>query len=114
MAYEKLNDQRKVRVGKNIYPDFDDLDWKEKLGRFGIGVNFLLDDGVVLSYPENLEPFPSPGDVSFYDTRTKQRVLTWCENFGQIEIFGPLDENEPISVIKILDGYEYDTPLDGD
>lgn len=112
MAYEKINDQRKVRVGKNIYPDFDDLEWQKALQRFRIEVKFLLDDGVVLSYPENLEPFPSPGDVSFYDTRTKQRVVTWCENFGQIEIFGPMSEDEPIAVIKILDGY--DTPVDGD
>ncbi len=103
MAYEKLGD-RKIRVGKNIYPDFDDLNWKKVLGTFGIEVNFLLDDGVVLEYPENLEPFPCPGDVSFYDTRTKSRILTWCENFGEIEITGPKDE-EIIATIKILDGY---------
>lgn len=112
MAYEKIGELRKVRVGRNIYPDFEDLEWQTTLRKFGIEVNFLLDDGVVLSYPENLEPFSSPGDVSFYDTRTKQRVVTWCENFGQIEVFGPLSEDEPIATIKILDGY--DTPVDGD
>lgn len=104
MAYEKLPG-RQVRVGRNIYPDFDDLRWKEVLGRFGITANFLLDDGVVLEYPENLEPSQCPGDVSFYDTMTKTRVLTWCENFGEIEITGP-EEDEIIATIKILDGYD--------
>lgn len=103
MAYEKL-ENRRVRVGRNIYPDFDDLKWKEVLEKFGIKVNFLLDDGVVLEYPENLEPYPTPGDVSFYDTRDKTRVLTWCENFGEIEITGP--KEEVIATIKILDGYD--------
>ena len=103
MAYEKL-ENRRVRVGKNIYPDFDDLRWEEILRRYGIEVQLLLDDGVVLEYPENLEPFPSPGDVSFYDTRDKARVITWCENFGEIEIMGPGEEI--IATIKILDGYD--------
>ena len=103
MAYEKL-ENRRVRVGRNIYPDFDDLKWQEILRRYGIEVQFLLDDGVVLEYPENLEPFPTPGDVSFYDTRDKAKVLTWCENFGEIEITGPGDEI--ITTIKILDGYD--------
>lgn len=106
MALERLPG-RKVRVGKNIYPDFDDLGWKEVLKKYGIEVNFLLDDGVVLSYPENLEPFECPGDVSFYEARDKTRVLTWCENFGSIQIFGPGEDDENlIAEIKILDGFQ--------
>jgi len=113
--FEKVEGRRAVKFGKSIYPDPDDFKYEEILSRYGIEITFLFEDGIMVSYPMELEPNETPGDVSFYSIKDMSRVLTITENFGCIEIFGPearrvceADNNdqEPICTIKIIDGYE--------
>lgn len=101
---------KKVIVPGAIYPGYDDLEWKKELKKFDIDLKFLLDDGIEFTYPETLEPWECPGNLSFFDAKTKSRVLTYVENFGKIQFFGPTSEEDPILEITIYDEL-YDSEL---
>ena len=108
--FERVEGRNAIKFGSNIYPDPDDFEYEKILDRFGIKLEFLFDDGILVEYPVNLEPNETPGDVSFYSSVDRSRILTFTESFGCIEIYGPETRsfersNEPICIIKIVDDY---------
>ena len=97
---------KELKIGKNIFPSFDDIlpkDINEKLKRFGVSVEFLFEDGISLSYDsENLDVKYFPGDVSFFDSKTGSRLLTFIENIDELQFYSD-DEENPIIKINICD-----------
>lgn len=94
-------EENKVILSREIYPDLDNTDYKEILGRYGIGIKFLFADGIMITYPSNLEPYKASEDsVSFYDTRTKTPVIQYIEDFGSIKFIAG---DEEILSIPIID-----------
>lgn len=117
--FERIPGQRAVKFGSSIYPDPDNFDYEEILSRFGVSLSFLFEDGVMVTYPPELEPNETPGDVSLYSVKDRSRILTITESFGCLEIYGPEnlrrstleeDNKDPLCTIKILDNYN-DLPI---
>ena len=96
--------EKVIRLNREVLPDFDDLEWREKLGRVGIKLKFLLSDGLEIRYDsDQYEPgLIRPDSVEFYDPKTKAFLLSYIENFGFIEFYLGRSE-EPFVRIKILD-----------
>ena len=81
---------QKIRVGNNIYPDPSEEDskrLKELLGRYGIKIQFLFDDGVEFEVPEDIEISQNVAglDVTFLSRRSSMMLLGYSESFGCIE-----------------------------
>lgn len=96
--------EKTIRLNREVWPDCDDLKWKDTLAKFGISLKFRFSDGIELGYPADiLEPGLIRSDsVEFYDTKTKTLVLSYIENFGRIEFYRA-NEADPIVSIKILE-----------
>lgn len=100
-----------VTIGKNIFPSFEDIlpqKVNEILEKYGVSVQFLFEDGVRFSYDSdrlNIEHYP--GDLSFYDSKTNSRLLTFLENIDELQFYGD-DEDIPIIKLEICDTiFEY-------
>lgn len=92
---------KKILLNCKIYPDLDKdilTRLKELLNRFGIvDILFKFEDGIELTYDSSrIEPRSVSGLISFYDTKTLVRILTFSDNFGSLDIIGPggIYENE--------------------
>lgn len=96
--------EKVIRLNREILPDFDDLDWKKGLEKLGIKIKFLLSDGIEIRYDsDQYEPgLVRPDSVEFYDPKTKELLLSYVENFEDIEFYRG-KEKEPIVSIKIID-----------
>lgn len=80
----------KVLLTREVYPDLDNTDYKGILSQYGISIKFLFADGIMITYADNLEAYKTSEDsVSFYDTRTKEMVIQYVEDFGFIRFSGP-------------------------
>ena len=80
-----------IRLCKNIYPDFDNIDEEELerfLGVLRLKLDYLLDDGIMITYPEeDLEPYQVGSDsIYLRNTTTKDPVLHIYESFDFIEL----------------------------
>ena len=82
------------KVLKNIFVKFEvDLDEVDKfLNRFGIKIDWLLEDGIMFEYPETIMTKDYPGDLSFYDSSSGALILTLLENFGALEFLNSSEE----------------------
>lgn len=96
--------EKVIKLNREILPDFDDLDWKKDLEKLGIKIKFLLSDGIEIRYDsDQYEPgLVRPDSVEFYDPKTKELLLSYVENFENIEFYCG-KEKEPIVSIKIID-----------
>ena len=96
--------EKVIKLNREILPDFDDLDWKKDLEKLGIKIKFLLSDGIEIRYDsDQYEPgLVRPDSVEFYDPKTKELLLSYVENFENIEFYRG-KEKEPIVSIKIID-----------
>ena len=99
-----MENRKEIKLNRSVWPDYEDIGWREKLNKLGLELKFLLDDGILLSYDsQKYEPTIIGQDgVDFYDPRTKSLVISYIENFGYIE-FILRGEKEPIVRIPILD-----------
>jgi hypothetical protein len=90
-------------IGKDIFvemnADFDSVD--KFLDKYGIKIYWLFEDGVKFEYPDSLSVRYDPGDCSFVDTATGALILTYLENFGQLEFLN--SDQEVIFSIRIND-----------
>ena len=97
---------KEIKLGKNIFPSFDDIlpkDINEKLKRFGVSVQFLFDDGISFSYDsDTIDIKHFPGDLSFFDSKSGSRLLTYVENIDDLEFYSE-DEESPLVKVKICD-----------
>lgn len=87
----------KYRIGKDIYPDLEEdikKELEEKLGKLGIKISFLFEDGVEFEYSD-YDVKDCPRDVSFYQGTA--RILTYLESFDKL-IFFDQEDNELISI----------------
>ncbi len=96
--------EKVIRLNREVWPDFDDLEWKEELGKLGITLRFLGAAGIEIKYDsDQYEPgLVRPDSVELYDPKTKTLLLTYVENFGFIEFYRKGQE-EPVVTIKIID-----------
>ena len=98
--------KRTDRIGKNVYIDFsmasfETLDKVDKfLEKYKIKIYWLLEDGVIFDYPDNIIVKNYPGDISFFDSATNNLILTYIENFGCVEF---LIDDEVVLSVPILD-----------
>ena len=92
----------KIVIPSPVYPDIDSLDFKERLKKFGIeDVQFLLDDGVQITYADDIEPLDvKPDSVTFYEARSKVPVIKYIANFDYAEFYLLPEEETPIVMIK--------------
>lgn len=76
-------------IGSNIFVDpkvvnFDDID--KFLGRYGLKIHWLFEDGVQFEYPEEFGVRYDPGDVSFTAANdSRDIILTVIDDFGSLE-----------------------------
>lgn len=80
---------RTIRICKDIYPDFDAFnpdDLEHFLMKSDLKVDYLLDDGIQVSYPEEkMEAYQVGSDSIFLrDTMTKAVIFHIYEGFGSI------------------------------
>jgi len=96
--------EKVIRLNREVLPDFDDLIWKEELKKLGIQIKFLLSDGVEIRYDSDQYDagLIRPDSIEFYDPKTRSLILSYVENFGNIEFYRDQEE-EPIVKIKIID-----------
>lgn len=93
-------------IGKNIFADPNvDLESIDKfLDGYGLKIIWLFENGVVFDYPKNIEPcYNYSGDCTFLDSKTKQPVLIYLENFGELEFIEPNTEETLLSIPLISD-----------
>lgn len=94
-----------VIVGRNIYPDLTDevirnIKKVEKL--LDIKLDFILDDGIKIIYPENkYEPDFSFGSFRLITSDFKSTAIRIVEDFGYIRFYNPFEEE--ILTIPILE-----------
>lgn len=102
-----MENLKEIRLNRSVLPDYDDINWRSQLKKLGLGINFLLDDGVILSYDSQQYEAVIIGQdgVDFYDPKTKSLVVSYVENFGYIE-FIMYGEEEPFIKIPILETYD--------
>ena len=96
--------RQKIHLNREILPDFDDIVWKTELERFGIALEFLLSDGIIIEYDDEVYESRIIGQdgVEFYNTKDRSLALSYVENFGNIEFY-QAHEEEPIIKIPIID-----------
>ena len=92
----------KIVIPSPVYPDIDSLEFKEELKKYGIkDVQFLLDDGIQITYSDNIEPLDvKPDSVTFYNCKSKIPVIKYVANFDYAEFYLMPDEETPICKIK--------------
>lgn len=78
-----------IRICKDIYPDFDAFspdDLERFLMKSGLKIDYLLDNGIQVSYPEeSMEAYQVGSDSIFLrDTMSKSVVFHIYEGFGAI------------------------------
>lgn len=75
-----------INFGKDIFltEESNTNELAEFLKKDNIQISFLFEDGIELSYPENLTPKNYPGTLSFY--KGPNIVLTFSDSFGEIII----------------------------
>lgn len=94
-----------VTVGKNIYPDLTDevirnVKKVEKL--LNIKLDFILDDGIKITYPENkYEPDFCLGSFRLVTSDFKGTAIRIVEDFGYIRFYNSFEEE--ILTIPILE-----------
>jgi len=95
-------------LGKNIFPDIDpnvqeNIDKFER--QFGIEIDFLFDEGVLLTYQtDQYDTSSCPGDLSFIDVKNKEIVVIFIENFLELEFFD--NKHNKLLSIPILEDYD--------
>ena len=80
--------RRSKEIGKNIFVNLDDEGLNkvdEFLSKYGIKIYWLLSDGVMFEFPDEIITKNYPGDLSFYDSKTNSLILTYLENFDYLE-----------------------------
>lgn len=79
---------KKYNITKPIYPNLTDKKFNEienVLGKFNIELGFLVDEGLEFKYnPEQYEAKNYPGDLTFYDVKTKSPVITYIEDLDDM------------------------------
>ena len=92
---------KKVRCGKNIWPDVDGpKDVNRFLEKYGIKLSFLLYDGVGFELSDNVEVYDiSSGSCYFRDTRTKDILLHYYEDFGEL-VFDGMNEKFTVPILE--------------
>ena len=77
---------KKIRCGKDIWPDVDGPGEANKfLEKYGIKLSFLFYEGVGFELSDNVEEYEiSCGSCFFRDTKTKDILLHYYEDFGKI------------------------------
>lgn len=85
---------KQIRVGRNIYPDIDLSEVDKFLGRYGIKMGFLFDDGVEFSVPSHIITKNYPGDLSFYREGYSNPELVFIISFGELVFLEGITEKE--------------------
>ena len=93
---------KEVRLERSIWPDVDGPEEiNEFLKKIGVSVNFLLDDGLLFTYPQDkLEPYKS-SDATLYfkDVATRDIVFHYYEDFGYL-VFEVLGEEKKLPILE--------------
>lgn len=84
---------KKVRLGRNIYPDLTEelLGEIQKLeDQYSVKVYFLFEEGIEIHYPDSYDLKYFPGDISFWHNDFPKLVIV--ENIGSLEFSTNYDD----------------------
>jgi len=99
-------EEKKIRTGKEIWPGETNEELNYYLGRLNIKAKFLLSDGIEFTYPpENIEVHDTGSGIYFNDTKTKDLILYYYEDFGSLKFESPVIGNFSLPILEeeILD-----------